>query len=156
MMNQVDFYILADDSTKNIDHICCQLCEKALHNNMNVVIYTQSFEQAEKIDNLLWSFKTDSFIAHKNILNQEDKDNNSNGILEDIDFDYPVIITDHINSEQSNTDLLINLNTSPPPFHQQFKRIAELVDKNPQAKESARNTYRLYQQKNYKLNKYDL
>ncbi|MBE9525596.1 MAG: DNA polymerase III subunit chi [Proteobacteria bacterium] len=155
-MNQIDFYILADDSTKNIDVVCCQLCEKALKNSMNVIIYTQSFEQAEKIDSLLWNFKADSFIPHKNLLNQEDNDNTSSKLLNNIDFDYPVLITDQINSQQSNTDLLINLNTSPPPLHQQFKRIAELVDKNPQAKEVARNSYRLYQQKNCKLNKYDL
>ena len=155
-MNQIDFYILADDSTKNIDIICCQLCEKALKNSMNVIIYTQSFEQAEKINNLLWNFKTDSFIPHKNLLNQEDNNGISSKSLKDIDFNYPVIITNKINSQQSNTDLLINLNASPPPLHQQFKRIAELVDKNPQAKEIARNSYRLYQQKNYKLSKYDL
>ncbi len=155
-MNQIDFYILADDSTKTIDIVCCQFCEKALKNSMNVIIYTQSFEQAEKIDNLLWNFKVDSFVSHKNLLNQEDNNNISSKLSINIDFDYPVLITDQINSQQSNTDLLINLNTSPPPLHQQFKRIAELVNKNLQAKEIARNTYRLYQQKNYKLNKYDL
>lgn len=155
-MLQVDFYILADNSQKNIEQLCCQLCEKALLNNMTVLIYTQSDEQAEKLDNLLWSFKPVSFIVHKNLLGQLNKEDTSSDTLTIDNIIYPVLITNKINPEQSQNDLLINLNTSPPPGHLQFKRIAELVDKNPQAKENARNSYRFYQQQDYQLKKYNL
>ena len=155
-MNQVDFYVLSEQSHKNILLICCQLCEKALQNKMTVLIYTQSPEQAEQIEMLLWSYKANSFIAHKNISNQYDTEELSSNTLSSDDFDYPVLISNKAVNNELYNDLLINLDSTPPPFHKQFKRIAELVNNNPQAKECARHNYRFYQQADYQLNKYDL
>ncbi|MCU7837222.1 MAG: DNA polymerase III subunit chi [gamma proteobacterium symbiont of Taylorina sp.] len=156
-MTQVDFYILADNSAKEIKQICCQLCEKALQQDMNVFIYTQSFEQAEELDNLLWSYKPNSFMVHINELNQIDKSDILSNLLEKNEcFHYPVIISSTTQPAPEYQDLLINLTAEPHPSHQQFKRIAEIVDRNPQAKQQARKLYRFYQQQDYPLKKYDL
>ena len=159
-MNQVDFYILTESSQKNINHICCQLCEKALKSNLTILIYTQSAAQAEELDNLLWSYKSNSFIAHKNMYNQYDIDHISDNTLTKSEakfqFLYPVLITGEVPVDHKYNDVLINLNSTPPPFYANFKRVAEMVDKELLAKESARSRYRFYQQQNCKLNKYDL
>ncbi len=145
-MTQIDFYILGENSPRNINQMVCSLCEKALSQKMTVFIYTLSADQAHQLDELLWTFKANSFIAHKNQLNETDNEST---------FSYPVIIS---NSEVSETynQLLINLTAEIPVFFKQFKRVAELVGKQSDEKEIARNRYRSYLQQGYTLNKYDL
>jgi len=129
----------------------CRLCEKALSQNMNVLIYTQSADQAQQLDDLLWNYKTDSFIAHHNQLGESPAQ---------AGFDYPVLISssDRPDNEAHGQcrQLLINLTTETPPFYQHFERLAEMVDKEQQAKENARNRYRFYREQGHTLNKYDL
>ena len=158
-MTQIDFYILGEDSHRNINQMVCRLCEKALAQEMNVLVYTESAEQAQQLDDLLWTFKADSFIAHKNQLNEP-------SAAPENSFNYPVLITAPEQTDNSlptgdkryeqYTRLLINLTAEMPPFHQQFERIAEMVDKDVHAKEIARNHYRFYREKGYSLNKYEL
>ena len=152
-MPQVDFYILAENSSRDINRVCCQLCEKALTQKMKVLIYTQSIEQAEKLDDLLWSFKANSFIPHYNQLTEPNDASQSQ-------FDYPVLISSNDTLNEHYSQLLINLSNTVPPFYQQFSRIAEMIDNNSinnsNARESARERYRFYQKNNYPLNKYDL
>lgn len=143
-MTQIDFYILGDNSRRDINQMVCQLCEKALAQEMTVLIYTHSALQAQQLDDRLWTYRADSFIAHKNQLSeQQDRDS----------FSYPVLIATQSNQYQQ---LLINLSTETPPFFDQFERLAELVGKDDTEKASARNRYRSYLQKGYTLNKYDL
>ena len=155
-MSQVDFYILKDNSNRNIPLICCQLCSKALQNDMSIFIYTHSLEQAEQLDNLLWTYKSNSFLAHKNIVNQIDKLDSSTNTSKENSFNYPLLSSANAPDRSLYNDILINLTDEVPPFHTQFKRIAEMVDKNLSAKEYARNLYRFYQQQHYELNKYEL
>ena len=151
-MTQVDFYILAENSRREINQMVCLLCEKALAQAMNVLIYTHSSTQAQQLDDLLWTFKNDSFIPHKNQFRESH--------IDDSHFYYPVLIC-HSNNTRPDIlaqykQLLINLSNESPAFISQFKRTAELVDSNDEEKKIARNRYRYYQQKGYTLNTYDL
>lgn len=156
-MKQIDFYILGDDSPRDINQMVCRLCEKAFEQEMNVLIYTKSLLQAQQLDDLLWTFKADSFIAHSFVSHN----NQLNEIEPDSSFFYPVLISSELSEEMANNKtpnkrLLINLTDETPPFFQQFERMAEIVGKNSDEKEIARNRYRSYRQKDYTLNKYDL
>lgn len=163
-MTQVDFYILGDDSHRDINQMVCRLCEKALAQKMSVLIYAKSSSQAQQLDELLWTFKANSFIAHSFIAqkNQLHESESNSELNIDTSFFYPVLIC----SEQLIDDcrkiigqykqLLINLTTETPSFVQQFERVAELVGKEVDEKEVARNRYRFYRKNGYNLNKYDL
>jgi DNA polymerase III subunit chi len=166
-MTQIDFYILDESSPKNLHQIVCRLCEKALSQKMKVVIYTESIEQAQQLDDLLWSYKPDSFIAHQNRFNESvENDVPQANIPQKVLFNYPVLISNEeqlstfftgINQEHwQYTQLLINLSTNTPPYYQRFDRLAEMVEKDAKQKEVARNRYRNYRQQGYSLNKYDL
>ena len=156
-MAQVDFYILSDSSKRTINQMVCRLCEKALENRMQVFIYTCTEQQALILDELLWTYKSDSFIPHCII---------SDDFLpvtpaETENFSYPVVIK-AANSELDQQlpahfkGLLINLSQTIPPFMPDFERIAEIVDKDETEKQRARERYRLYRQQDHTLNKYDL
>lgn len=148
---QIDFYILGENSHRDINQMVCQLCEKGIAQGMNVLIYTKSIKQAHQLDELLWTFKADSFLVHNNEL-KETETETDNAIT------FPIIISSDIKDETIplRYQFLINLCNEIPVFIQHFKRIAEMVEKNPQDKEAARNRYRSYRDKGYNLNKYDL
>lgn len=155
---QIDFYILGENSHRDINQMVCRLCEKALDQEMNVLIYTKSPTQARQLDELLWTFKANSFIAHKDQVNEPQADTS---------FFYPVLISSGTATDDTDVgefqrvfarykQLLINLTAETPVFFQQFKRIAEMVGNNNDEKKIARNRYRSYRQEGYTLNKYDL
>ena len=157
-MMQIDFYILGENSHRDINLMVCRLCEKALDQEMNVLIYTKSPTQARQLDELLWTFKANSFIAHKDQVNEPQADTS---------FFYPVLISSGTATDDTDVgefqrvfarykQLLINLTAETPAFFQQFKRIAEMVGNNNDEKEIARNRYRSYRQEGHTLNKYDL
>ena len=157
-MTQIDFYILAENSRRDMNRMVCRLCEKAIAQEMNVLIYARSVAQAQQLDELLWTFKPDSFIPHTN---------HFNGLEEDDSFSYPVLISTETDTNgaafignkkimSQYNQLLINLTSSTPPFFQQFKRIAEMVSNDNDEKEIARNRYRAYREQGLTLNKYDL
>lgn len=155
---QIDFYILGENSHRDINQMVCRLCEKALDQKMNVLIYTKSPAQAQQLDDLLWTFKANSFIAHKDLVNDPEADTS---------FFYPVLISAGTATDETVVgetqrafarykQLLINLTAERPAFFKQFERIAEMVGNNNDEKEIARNRYRSYRQEGYTLNKYDL
>ena len=151
-MTQIDFYILAENSHRNVNQMVCRLCEKATAQDMNVLLYTKSAQQAQELDDLLWTFKADSFIPHQNL---------NNPIPSKGNFDYPVLISsaDQASAQgipEQYQQLLINMTTDAPPFYQQFTRLAEMVGKDSIEKDAARNRYQRYRQQGHKLNKFDL
>ncbi len=156
-MAQVDFYILSDSSKRNINQMVCRLCEKALEKEMQVFVYTCTDQQAQILDELLWTYKSDSFIPHCII--SDDFLPVSPAKTEN--FNYPVVIkaVNSVLDQQLPAQfkgLLINLSQTIPPFMPYFERIAEMVDKDETEKQLARERYRLYRQQNHTLNKYDL
>jgi DNA polymerase-3 subunit chi len=158
---QIDFYIISEHSQKDSNQLVCQLCEKALEQNLSVFIYTESAEQAYLLDELLWIFKADSFIAHNNLFAQPTMPSSKQRA-----FQYPVVIGSDLSTEQTikasqDNQLLINLSSTNliercAAITQKFSRIAEVVGKNNNEKAIARDHYRFYQKKGYTLNKYDL
>lgn len=60
-MTEVLFYHL---ETQPLDRVLPVLVEKSLERDWQVVIEAGSEERAEAIDNLLWTYKDDSFLPH--------------------------------------------------------------------------------------------
>lgn len=146
---QIDFYILAENSRRDISRMVCQLCEKALTQKMQLIIYTKSINQALLLDDLLWTFKAESFLPHCNEFTEAAIDKT---------FSYPIIITSEIKDKNiaSSHPFLINLSSETPEFFAHFKRVAEMVGHLPEEKQAARKRYRFYLDMGYQLNKYDL
>ena len=115
----------------------CRLCEKAMGQGMKIYIHTNSEKTAQDMDDLLWSFKPESFIPHVIV-----------GLDEDLDADeeIPVFIGFGTSCTVSAT-LLINLSEEIPAFHDQFDRIAEIVPNQEAAKSKLREHWNIYKSK---------
>jgi len=132
-MTQVEFYILENDQSREL--MACHLVEKAWQQQHRVHIHTASAAQSKKLDDMLWSFSDDSFIPHE-IGSHNEK--------------LATVSIDHA-SDPVCHELLINLAVEVPVFFSRFERVSEIIDDDPQRKESGRERYRFYRDRGYEL-----
>lgn len=138
-MTKVDFYILANGSR---EHTACKLSEKAYGLGKRIYIHTESAQQAQKIDDLLWTFRDGSFVPHEQYqANTPCESPIQIGCAENPDTD---------------CDVLINLASEVPLFFSRFLRVAELVGTEPTAKTQGRDRFRFYRDRGYPLETHEL
>jgi len=113
-MARVDFYVLerADEHARHT--LACKLAEKAYRLKNTVYIHAKSRADAERLDELLWTFRDGSFVPH-----------GLTGANDDTEAS-PVMIGNE-SAGVSPRDLLINLCDDIPAFAESFPRVAELV-----------------------------
>src|SRR5688572_28254355 len=70
-MTKVDFYLIKENSLETGLNIVCRLLDKAYQQKHAVYIQVSSEETARILDDLLWTFREDSFIPH-NLANQSE------------------------------------------------------------------------------------
>jgi DNA polymerase-3 subunit chi len=134
---RVDFYLLSDDQPDALGLIACRLLEKAYLKGHKVFVHCSHQQDAERLDELLWTFKDDSFIPHN--LQGEGPE------------PPPAIQIGYDKEPRGFNDILVNLSTEIPTFHTKFKRIIELVASNEEQKEASRVRYKEYRAKGYSL-----
>jgi len=122
----------------------CQLCAKAVHQGIKVLIYSVDSAIINQLDRLLWTYSPTSFVAHCKI----------NDDIERINVT-PVILSDKID-EAVHCDALLNLDDGCPPLFNQFQRLIEISGIAEEDKLAARKRYRFYQQEGYKIHHFKL
>ena len=139
-MPQVDFYIIAEDSGNSRLLLACRLTEKAYNLKHHIYIHTSSASHCEQMDDLLWTFKQNSFVPH--------------AVAADIAIaaaTAPVLLgwqPENID-QLSQHDVLINLAESIPGFFTRFNRVIELVDQNEHVLKQSRLRFRQYREQGY-------
>ena len=141
-MPRADFYLIAKPRflTEPL-RLVCELARKAHDAGHALLILARSEDQAEELDELLWSFDEDAYIPHQIA-----------GMDEDDDIT-PVLIAPP-GVDTPSRPLLLNLRdeVAPPPF----ERVLEVVPADPAARTPLRERWRQYQALGYTLNKYDM
>lgn len=136
-MTRVSFYLLKGSVEHDRQVFACRLIEKAYKQGHHIYIHTDDAEKAEQVNQILWSFRADSFVPHQ-LIDAANADN------------CPVLIG-HNTKPPRLMDLLINLGAEQPIFFSQFERVAEFVNDDKQLKIMGRERYRFYQQRGYEL-----
>lgn len=127
---RVDFYLLAASEAEARWLLACRLLEKAYLRGHRVFVYCNNKEQAELIDELLWTFKDDSFIPHN--LQGEGPE------------PPPAVQIGYQDEPRGFNDILLNLADNIPSFYSRFQRVMELVSNDESSKELSRLNYRQY------------
>jgi len=136
-MTQIDFYILAK---RNRLQFICQLAEKVFGLGNRIFIHTDSEQQAESLDDMLWTFRDRSFLPH---------------CIAGADPDAAI----HIGTGQEPNgefQVLFNLGETVPAFFSRFDRMAEVVDKDDQVRAQGRERFRFYKDRGYPLETHTL
>lgn len=134
-MTQVDFHILQDASVEARWLYVCRFIEKVERLGHSILVVLDTLEEAQELDDLLWSFKPESFIAHQIIGGDEEA---------------KVEITYTANAGEHH-DVLINLSSQIPEYFSRFARVAEIVIQEPKILENTREHYKFYKQRGYPI-----
>jgi DNA polymerase-3 subunit chi len=139
MLKTCNFYILPNARQDGRFLFCCALIEKLYAHGHKVYVHCQQAHEAAHFNDLLWTYKEESFIPH--------------GLMEEYPIeDCPVQIG--FNSPTPTfQDVLLFLTPTPqvPEFYQQFSRIIEIVDAEPGTKETLREHYQFYRSQNIEV-----
>lgn len=137
---KIDFHILEDANKMQAMLYTCKLVEDLHAENQHVYIHAASKDDAAKLDNLLWTYKDDSFIPHQ---------------LASEEAIAPVIIGHETPDNRSN-GTLINCQDQLPSFYQQFNHVIEVVYSDATVQQSARERYRQYRDAGIELTTHKL
>lgn len=142
MPPRVDFYLLKSPGIEEKLHVACRLIEKGYLRGHQVFVYCENQEAAEKIDEMLWTFKQDSFIPHN--LQGEGPE------------PPPVVQIGYEQEPRGFSDILLNLSENIPSFFSKFQRIFEIVANDDVEKTKSRERYRQYRAMQCLLNTHNL
>lgn len=145
-MTRIDFYLLTGDAAGgetaiSKDMAVCRLTNKAFLLGHHVYIHTADAAEAQRLDNLLWTFSAGSFIPH--------------AASHDASENMPVIIGQDAPPEAFN-DVLVSLAPQVPECFSRFQRVAEVVGPNDEDKRLARERFRFYRDRGYELQTHNL
>lgn len=129
-MTQVAFYLLQDTHPEARNHYACILAEQKYQQGQRVLVRAENPEHCRHLDQLLWSFRDDSFIPHT----RADRE----GPAAPVHIDY----RDHPGTTHP---ILINLDRSIPDRLGPFSEILEIVCDEENSKQLARQRFRAYQ-----------
>ncbi|MEX0900321.1 MAG: DNA polymerase III subunit chi [Gammaproteobacteria bacterium] len=127
-MTRVDFYVANDDAAR----VACRLAEKAWKLGHKVYVHTKDPTDAQKLDELMWTFRDVAFVPHS------------------LTDEGPVRIG-HAAPPDGFDSLLVNLADEVPAFFSKFERVAEVVSGDESAKAQARERFRFYRERGYEL-----
>ncbi len=143
---QVDFYIVRAAAAHERLRTACRLAEKAWRKGHRVFIHTDSNETARSLDDMLWSYRQDSFVPHA--LYGDCLKANAESLE-------PVLVGDGT-TQPADIDVLINLTETVPSFADSSTRIAEIVGAGKAARHAGRIRYRDYRDRGIPIQQHNL
>lgn len=143
-MSRVDFYVLSQEGPDARLRIACRLVEKAFEQGIRVYVQTSSLTDAQRLDDLLWTFNDRSFIPHEIVQGNA------------ASHERVAVLLGDAPAPASHRQLLINLTNALPEDPDGFERIAEIVDMDPQNKRLSRERYKLYRERGWQLESHNL
>lgn len=134
-MTKVDFYVLPETTSDARWLFACKLAEKVQRMGMRVLIAVDSVEEARQLDDLLWTFKPESFVPHQLV---------NAGKPSPVEISFNDDTGDH-------HGLLLNLSSRIPPWFSQFERVSEVVIQEPKMLAISRERYSFYKSRGYPI-----
>jgi DNA polymerase-3 subunit chi len=132
-MTEVVFYTGVVDELSFVT----KLSEKILKVKRVARIATRDAAHSKEVSNYLWSHQPTKFIPHNVELNTSADDKTALDVSHD--------------TKSSNPDILINLTETPPDHFSSFNRLVEVVSTSKKAIEIARQRFKWYRDRGYKI-----
>ena len=142
MPGQVDFYVRRETSLDALESFACRLVETVWQRGHAVLVLAASDIAARRLDDLLWTFREESFVPHRRV--------GSDGPVASEPASEPVIVSTP-GVWASELDVLINLTASVPAEASRAARIAEIVPASGAGRDAGRERYREYRNRGFEL-----
>ncbi len=140
-MPRADFYLIQKQRFREEPLLLvCELARKAHDANLATLVLARDAEQAEQLDDLLWSFDEDAYIPHQ--LAGDDEDELAPVLIAGPDTDTPM------------RALVINLRDAAVQGN--VERVLEVVPADDGARGPLRERWKHYQARGFDLKKHDM
>lgn len=139
-MTEISFYQVMDSTPASVDATLPSLLNKVLQSGKNVVVKCTNEDRMERLDDSLWSFKADSFMAHG---------------TENDDFleKQPIFLTTG-DENPNNADILILLSGASSDDFSSYARVLDMFEASDIQKTNARKRWKSLADKGYPLTYY--
>lgn len=121
--------------------VACKVVEKAWQRGMSIYLHTASENAARDMDELLWTFRPDSFVPHA---------------LAGTDGADEAVTIGCDMREAAGREVLVNLCAPLSAESARFERIAEVVSDDALARAEARERYAAYRNLGHELRHHDV
>ncbi len=138
----ITFYVLADTDPGKRLHTACRIIDKAFQQKHSIYVHARDQAEAEQLDELLWTFRAESFIPHH--------------LVGDGPTPPPPVRIGWQQIPAEARDVLINLHAAAPDNPARFRRIIEIVGGDEPMREAARAHWRQYKQQGYPVTSHSL
>ena len=142
---RVDFYLLSAPGEQERMRTACRVVDKAWQRGLKVWVWAGDDEHLQSLDDLLWTFRQDSFVPHETIAESAPSEEPSAPVLLSVQA-----------SSLAHTDVLINLSGKLPERASLPPRIAEFVGPEADARARGRDRFRGYRDMNCELTTHEL
>jgi DNA polymerase III subunit chi len=141
---RVDFYVLSEDAPDARLRWACRLAEQASEQGSRVYLHTAGRAEAQQLDDLLWTYNDRSFLPHE--------------IFEGgpVPHARVMVLLGDAAAPASHRQLVVNLTDAIPAELEQYERIAEIVDVDPERKRIARERYKQYRERGCTLQSHNV
>lgn len=147
-MTSIDFYILGQSQHNDRLMFACRLAEKAYSEGRRVYLHVGSEQDAQLLDDLMWSYKPESFLPHSIV----GKAAATEGSIEP-DTQVQIGFNQH---PPHHNDVMINLISPLPGFFSRFDRVLEVVIQDEAVLKQTREHYKFYKDRGYEVTHRDL
>jgi len=138
---RADFYLIQKARFREEPLLLvCELARKAFDANLSTLVLARDADQAEQLDDLLWSFDEDAYIPHQ--LAGDDEDELAPVLIAGPDVDTPM------------RALVINLRDAAVQGN--VERVLEVVPADDGARGPLRERWKQYQARGFDLKKHDM
>jgi len=137
-VTSIDFYFNAEDRLQ----VACRLAAKAFSQKKRMVIYAPEGDSASRVDKMLWTWQAIGFVPHV-------------AAADELAAETPVLIATG-DDTPPGCGLLLNLSSGTPPHFARFERLLEVVSADAAERAAARERYRFYQERGYRIANHDL
>jgi len=141
---RVEFYVLSEEAPDARLRCACRLAEQAAEQGSRVYLQTADLGQAQRLDELLWTFKDGSFLPHEIFVGAPAAHSRVMVLLGDAA------------APPSHRQLVVNLTDAIPAELEQYERVAEIVDVDPERKRVARERYKQYRERGCTLESHNI
>lgn len=140
-MARADFYLIQKERFREEPLLLvCELARKAFDANLSTLVLARDADQAEQLDDLLWSFDEDAYIPHQ--LAGDDEDELAPVLIAGPDTDTPM------------RALVINLRDAA--VQGSVERVLEVVPADDGARGPLRERWKQYQARGFDVKKHDM
>ena len=141
-MARADFYLIGKPRFREQPLLLvCELARKASDAGLPMLVPCESMAQAEQLDDLLWSFDPDAYVAHQIVGADEDEE------------EVPVLLAapEH---DAGLRPLVLNLREAAVPDG--FERVLEVVPADDSARGPLRERWKQYVARGIDVKKHDM